>query len=152
MAGPELPASRGTVGAREHYRCRRVLPHPLSSTRSLLRERLPTWYHCLAPSRQATKEVCLPWPFLGFPMCWPGPWLQSPSSSGLWVSLLQAQTFFVWAWQGAMVPDCRVKSILHGWASTQNILYLTLSPIYLETDFFLALLCLPSWAPKPVLL
>lgn len=79
----------------------RTTPH-LSTTSSFLRvvdDLLGTF--ALAPSRQVTKEVWLPWPFLGFPMCWPGPWLQHPGSSGLWVSLLQAQTFFVWPWQGA---------------------------------------------------
>ena len=78
-------------------------------------------------------------------------WPLDPKPMFLGVSLPRAQTFLVWAWQGAMVPDSKVKCVFHGWAYAQEILHLSLSPIYLETGFFPASSIPPSWAPKPVL-
>jgi hypothetical protein len=50
---------------------------------------------------------------------------------------LQSQIYFAWL----------------GFCTHTKILYPTLSPIYLETDFFLASSCLPPWtSKKPVLL
>lgn len=114
--------------------------------------RWPTWYLCPGP-KQASHQggmAALALSRLSHVLAWslaPTPrflrvvGVTSPGPDILCLALA-----------GSMVPDCRVKSILHGWAFAQKILYPMLSPIYLETDFFLASSCLPSWSPKPILL